>query len=218
MKKDYILCLETSGSQTSVCVIDDKEVVTYVENQNTNSAASQLNLMIAEALSRAQITFEDLAAVALSGGPGSYTGLRIGAATAKGICFTLNIPLIHISTLRIMAAAAIQQDFESDFDMVLTAMDARNGNYYIGLYDTNLEKIQAESFLNIKDPQLTNHLNNKQILVVCNRIFNAELELQSSSLQISAKDMAGLTFKAYQEGSFESLDYYEPTYLTGFLK
>ncbi len=218
MKKNHILCIETSGRQSSVCIIQDLKVVSFESSKTEQSAASTLNGMITDVLSSANITLQDLKAVALSGGPGSYTGLRIGASTAKGICFALNLPLLHISTLQIMAASAIKNSSDHKYKQVLTAIDARNGNYYVGLYDTSKVEMQEIRFLNIQDANLQKHLNDPKTLLACNTLLSSGQNFQIENQKISAKDMADLASEKYANAEFEDLTYYEPTYLTGFFK
>ncbi|MCH7535203.1 MAG: tRNA (adenosine(37)-N6)-threonylcarbamoyltransferase complex dimerization subunit type 1 TsaB, partial [Bacteroidetes bacterium] len=101
-----ILNIETSTEMCSVCIAKDGEVVEFKELNDGYSHAENLNLFIQEIMRKSKIKFNDLDAVAVSKGPGSYTGLRIGVSTAKGICFASDKPLIAVSTLQSMAQGA----------------------------------------------------------------------------------------------------------------
>src|SRR5215213_6363182 len=98
-----ILALETSSTICSVALYQEQELLALTELQLEKSHSSHTTVIISQILENCSLTLQDLSAVAVSGGPGSYTGLRIGSAIAKGLCYALNIPLIEVSTLHALA-------------------------------------------------------------------------------------------------------------------
>ena len=129
----YLLCLETSGTNCSVSIIENQELISYKE-QNTSefSHSENLHIFIEETLKNANIKPSDLSAIAVSSGPGSYTGLRIGVSSAKGLCFALNIGLIAIPTLSILAENIKEIN---DFQYIIPMIDARRMEVFSAVFD-----------------------------------------------------------------------------------
>lgn len=129
----YLLCLETSGTNCSISIIKNQELISYKE-QNTSefSHSENLHIFIEETLKNANIKPSDLSAIAVSSGPGSYTGLRIGVSSAKGLCFALNIGLIAIPTLSILAENIKKIN---DFQYIIPMIDARRMEVFSAVFD-----------------------------------------------------------------------------------
>ena len=136
-----ILCLDTATDICSVALTRAAQVVAYRENGDGNSHARILLPFVEEVLKEAAVKPQELAAVAVSMGPGSYTGLRIGTSTAKGLCYALEIPLIAIPTLQIIAAGA-SKNLPATHDVTFCPMlDARRMEVFTALYDRNLQPL-----------------------------------------------------------------------------
>ncbi|NQW42616.1 MAG: tRNA (adenosine(37)-N6)-threonylcarbamoyltransferase complex dimerization subunit type 1 TsaB [Bacteroidetes bacterium] len=154
-----ILCLETSASLCSVGLYTPEKTY-YLENQKTLAHAEFLAPLIQQILDLANLNANNLSSIAISGGPGSYTGLRIGCSTAKGLCYALNIPLIAIDTLQIIAEAAVQQN--SDYDYYWPMIDARRMEVYHTIFDKNLNPLQPTTNSIIDEAFL---VNNEKLII-----------------------------------------------------
>ena len=135
-----ILNIDTSINTTYVCIAKDETVLQYYFSDDQKSNASNLHIAIADLLQKENLTPKNLDAVAVTIGPGSYTGLRIGLATAKGLCYALNIPLITIGTLEMMAFYAIKENNEEDC-LYCPMIDARRMEVFAAIYDKNLYEV-----------------------------------------------------------------------------
>ena len=134
-----ILCLETSAKATSVALVKSFDEVIYNELLLEFSHAQSIFNLIDTTLKQANINYSDLSAVAISSGPGSYTGLRIATSVAKGICFASSIPLISIPTLYIIANQ--MKTAFPDADYYIPMIDARRLEIYLTIYSQNLESL-----------------------------------------------------------------------------
>ena len=214
----YILNLETATKNCSVAIAKDGKTILCNEMAEVGySHAEKLHVFIEECLQELQLTFKDLTAVAVSQGPGSYTGLRIGVSAAKGLCFALDIPLIAIDTLQVLASQLTISD-----GIIIPMIDARRMEVYAAIFNSKLEKIrdvQAEiitevSFLeNIETIHFVGDCSEKAktVLTSQNFIFHHEMVFPS------AKEMGFLSFKKFQEKDFVDVAYFEPYYLKDFM-
>ena len=133
-----ILCLETSGKWCSVALASEGQPVTFKESSDEWSHSKQITMMIQAVLSDANIAITELTAVAVSKGPGSYTGLRVGASCAKGICFAQDIPLLAVPTLQIIAAGVDTGHLDA---RLIPMIDARRQEVYYAIYNLSLIQI-----------------------------------------------------------------------------
>ena len=208
-----ILHLETATTNCSVSISRDDEIIVLKENNAASySHSEQLHVFIKEALKEASLSFSDLDAVAISKGPGSYTGLRIGVSAAKGICFSLDIPLISIPTLQSMAN---QVDLKPG-ELVIPVLDARRMEVYSCVYDNNYQKIRETRAEVINEESFVEYVMGsgaekcRGVLQHPNFIFN-------ESVVPSAKDMVSIAFEKYESKQFEDVAYFEPYYLKDFV-
>ncbi len=215
-----VLNLETATTNCSVSVAKDGKVIYLKEHNSSNySHAEQLHVFIEDALKEASLSINNINAIAVSKGPGSYTGLRIGVSAAKGLCFSLDIPLISIPTLESMAHQVSLQENT----VVVPVLDARRMEVYSTVFDasyTEIRETQAEiinenSFLEFAKKGKVVIAGNgaekcKETLTHPNFIFN-------TGVVPSAKEMAKLSFKKYQNKEFEDVAYFEPYYLKDFV-
>ena len=219
-----ILCLETSASLCSVGLYTPEKTY-YLENQKTLAHAEFLAPLIQQILDLANLNANNLSAIAISGGPGSYTGLRIGCSTAKGLCYALNIPLIAIDTLEIIVHAAIQQN--SNYDYYWPMIDARRMEVYHTVFDKNLISLSATSNLIIDDTfliedlMLSDNENQKSKILKSKIALCGDGAAKSSEILnlpvieavANALAMCSLALKKFEAQQFEDTAYYEPFYL-----
>ncbi|MDB5263008.1 MAG: tRNA ((37)-N6)-threonylcarbamoyltransferase complex dimerization subunit type 1 TsaB, partial [Adhaeribacter sp.] len=137
----FLLALETSSTVCSVALYKNEQLLGAMELQIEKSHSSHITVLTEQLLQNCQVAFSGLSAVAISGGPGSYTGLRIGSATAKGFCFSLDIPLIEVSTLEAIAAAAISGTPRANEYLFCPMIDARRMEVYAGIMTHELEPV-----------------------------------------------------------------------------
>ena len=133
-----ILCLETSAAKCSVALVSGDNNLVYKESAGEYSHVAQITLLIKDCLEEGQITFGELDAVAISGGPGSYTGLRVGTSTAKGICFAHDIPLIPLDTLLVIGDKMITEAADLSNTLFISVVDARRDEVYMAGFDSCL--------------------------------------------------------------------------------
>lgn len=219
MSELKILCIDTALSTCSVALKIDGSVC-FSENTKHNSASEQLNGLIEDVITQASIKLKNIDAVAISNGPGSYTGLRIGAATAKGLAYSLSIPIITISTLEIMTLKAVK-DF-SDFDFYVPNIDARRDEAYIAIYSKHLENIETAQ------PILLNDAFRKMINEDSKYIFfgNASEKIRqfldtdyyqyNQEFAYNALDMISLSLEYFDNQKFADVAYFEPNYTKPF--
>jgi tRNA threonylcarbamoyladenosine biosynthesis protein TsaB len=213
-----ILNIETATKNCSVSLSNNGNLITYREiAEQGYSHAEKLHVFIEEVLLEASIQFGDLKAVAVSQGPGSYTGLRIGVSAAKGLCYALNIPMIALDTLSVLA-----HQIQIKEGLIIPMIDARRMEVYSAIFDSQYQKIietkaeiiTEESF-NTYDETIyfigDSATKCKEVLKQSNHIFMEEIVYPSS------KDMAKLSFKKYQENDFVDVAYFEPLYLKDFV-
>jgi len=208
----HILCIESSSDICGVCLTRDGEVIIEKELIGYKHSSHLLPLMI-EVLEGANLSKNDLDAVALSKGPGSYPGLRVGGSTAKGWAFGLDIPLIAIDTLQALASGV-----EADTgDMIMPMIDARRNEVYTALYNHHLELVKEVTPL-IIDEAFNEFIPTEGQLILCgNGAFKAE-EYKSNRIRIeetvcSARYLSELSYNYYLEERFENLTHFEPFYL-----
>jgi tRNA threonylcarbamoyladenosine biosynthesis protein TsaB len=215
----YILCIETSAHNCSVAVFDDSKCVGLREDTSgTYMHSASLHTFIETSLKDAGISVKQLDAIAVSAGPGSYTGLRIGVAAAKGLAFALNIPLLSVDTLTMMASKAISQHAGSD--IYIPMIDARRMEVYMAQYDAQGNPISPVEAV-VPDEALFQSF--KGSIVFCgdgcskfiqwsqpNMVFDA-------GLIPSAQWMGEIAFSRWKDQKVEDLAYFEPFYLKYFI-
>ena len=215
-----ILHLETATTNCSVSISKDNEIIVLKENNAASySHSEQLHVFIKEALKEASLSFSDLDAVAISKGPGSYTGLRIGVSAAKGICFSLDIPLISIPTLQSMAN---QVDLKPG-ELVIPVLDARRMEVYSCVYDNNYQEIRETRAEVINEESFVEYLGENKVYVMgsgaekCRGVLQHPNFIFNESVVPSAKDMVSMAFEKYESKQFEDVAYFEPYYLKDFV-
>ena len=223
-----ILIIETSTEVCSVALTKDGKLLDMIESSDGQNHARLVTVFAENLLSRNNIKSEELSAVAVSKGPGSYTGLRIGVSTAKGICYAARIPLIAVGTLEAMAKHVSlnisRYHFQEDKQVLFCPMiDARRMEVYSMLLDiegTVIKPITAEI---IGESFLANELIEKQVVFFgngsgkCKTAITSPNALFISDITASAQYMCELVWQAYNKNQFEDVAYFEPFYLKDFV-
>ncbi|WP_300602951.1 tRNA (adenosine(37)-N6)-threonylcarbamoyltransferase complex dimerization subunit type 1 TsaB [Niabella sp.] len=208
------LNIDTAVDYASICISDDEEIIAYTENAATTAHASWIGNAIRDLFASNNILMNKLDAISVSNGPGSYTGLRIGLATAKGLCFALHKPLICLSTLEIMANAVK----ETPADLICPAIDARRMEIYTAVYKKDLTIVRPPEALIVNEHSFEDLLASYQVLFTGNAAEKLQTTIKHSNAIFSntryrAADMPFLTIKHYRENQFADLSYVEPFYL-----
>lgn len=223
-----ILNIETSTDVCSVALARDGAVIHSRENLTGQNHAMLVTVYINEVLEESNLTMEQIDAVAVSGGPGSYTGLRIGVSVAKGICYASNLPLIAISSLEAMAHFVINNKEnlhipENNNLLLCPMIDARRMEVYTAFYNVNvvqIRKIQADI---IDHESYLSYLNDHPVLffgngaLKCRDAITHPNAVFVQGITTSAKSMAPLAEKEFKLKKFVDVAYYEPFYLKDFV-
>ncbi|MFZ1808302.1 MAG: tRNA (adenosine(37)-N6)-threonylcarbamoyltransferase complex dimerization subunit type 1 TsaB [Cyclobacteriaceae bacterium] len=216
-----ILSLETASTVCSVALHDNGVIKASSHLYISQSASSQLAVMVDELLKRCELKPNQLSAVAVSEGPGSYTGLRIGVASAKGLCYTLDIPLIAVNTLEALVQKVTTQF--SDEVILCPMLDARRMEVYCLLANNKgavLEPTQAKV---IDESSFADVLSKNKMIFFgngaakCKEVITSPNAIFLSDIVPSAEQIGELAFKKFQSEQFEDLADFEPFYLKDFL-
>lgn len=222
-----ILCLETATNLCSVALCDSAGVISLRESNESKSHASMLTVFIDEILKDQRIKASDLDAVAVSKGPGSYTGLRIGVSVAKGIAYGASIPIIGIETTLSMFWGIRESHFlniEPEMNSLFCPMlDARRMEVYYAVYDSygnkikniSAEVISRDSFINIPESQKIIFFGDGALK--CKEAIDRENAIFVPDFKISATHMQKPVFKAFNDLQYEDVAYFEPLYLKDFI-
>ena len=219
-----ILNIDTSSSVCSVCLAEDGVIIQERNDLSENKHASQLTILIREIVESQKITLKDLSAVAISSGPGSYTGLRIGTSVAKGICYGIDKPLIAVSTLQGMAHKMSTMNPDPN-GIYIPMIDARRSNVYMAVYDSDNNAIENDRFAdtnvdltdnfasyNVKNIYLGG-LNLTKLQLICLNNYNCTL---IENIICIASNISAISYKRFVHNVFENLTYFEPFYLKEF--
>lgn len=219
-----ILNIETSTETCSVAVAQDGGIIFEKINNEPNSHTKYLAKFVEEALSFAESHAIPLDAVAVSSGPGSYTGLRIGVSTAKGICYGKNVPLIAIPTLKLLCVKPLLSDDIEDENALLCPMiDARRMEAYTAIYDRALREVR-EVKAEVIDATTYNEWLDKGLVYFfgngaekCKEIINHPNARFIDNVVPTAKSILPLAELAIAKGLYEDVAYFEPFYLKDFV-
>ena len=217
MSKGNILLIETATEICSVAICNNEKILSSKQEQVVTKHVSRLPLMIQECLEATHLAFKDLGAVAISDGPGSYTALRVGASTAKGICFALSIPLIKINTLQSLANGVLLS--ETNSGPIVPMIDARRMEVFTATYDTNLEPIKpTHNFIWSEEIDLSYFAPNSILCgsgaeKIFQKIFEQRRDIKLSKIkECNAEYLFSIALKKYQKMEFEQLYSYSPAY------
>ncbi len=224
-----ILQIETSTEVCSVAISENGNTVCYKESQEGLNHAELLTVFIEELFTENNIEPGILDAVAVSKGPGSYTGLRIGVSVSKGLCYPLNIPLISINSLRVLGtyAALYYAEFSSmksnERVLFCPMIDARRMEVYTSLYNLTGEQLKPVSAEIIDAAFLSEYLEKSTVYFFGNGAKKCEDIISHPNAHFkgpettSAQFMSGIAFDKYNKSQFEDVAYFEPFYLKDFV-
>ena len=220
-----ILQIETATQTCSVALAEDGKLLHLVEKTEKNIHAAVITLFIEELLQKSNKKFSDLDAVAVSMGPGSYTGLRIGVSTAKGICFALDIPLIGVNTLEAMSSGFIDNCFSVNKNAAFCPMiDARRMEVYCAVFDSENQVILPTEAKIIEDQAFADLFEERVIYFFgdgaakCEDILSQNLNARvMDDFTNSASFLTKLALDKYLKNRFEDVAYFEPYYLKDFI-
>ena len=217
-----ILGIETSTTVCSVALTRDGATVAREKLYLEKSHSSLLTIAISDLLKHAGVQRQELSAVAVSKGPGSYTGLRIGVSTAKGICYALDKPLISVNTLKAMAHEINR--FNTGSALLCPMIDARRMEVYTALFDADLKELDATRALILDEESFAETIAQNQVFFFGNGAakFQPLVESQSNAAFIegispSAEAVAQLAQQSFDQQVFEDVAYFEPYYLKDFI-
>jgi len=218
MEKSYILCIETSTEICSVALAHGDKCVALKECNTNNSHAKNMIPFVEEVLQQATIDKKQLDAIAVGVGPGSYTGLRIGVSTAKGLAYTLGIPVIAISTLETIA-----EPFLNLADHCRPMIDARRMEVFTALYDNKGQLLEEPNAKIVDEDCFAEELTNFKTLFCGNGAAKCENLLGKfpnavfKTEPLSAKNMVPIAARKFQAEEFENVAYFEPFYLKDYV-
>lgn len=217
----YIINIDTATETAFVNIAKDGKLVNVLENASQKDHGAFVQIAIARLLQTAGLNFTDIDAIAVTAGPGSYTGLRVGMASAKGLSYALNKPLITISTLELWAAAAIGQCSHADKTFFCPMIDARRMEVFTAVYDHLLTPVLAPAALIINDLSYHELLEKHPIIFTGNGAAKWEkicMHPNASFIPLSEVEvaMALLSNIAFSNNQFADLAYTEPFYLKEF--
>lgn len=215
-----LLSIETSTSVCSVALHQDRRLIATLEVYQEYSHAAKLGVLVDEVVRLGEVGMGEISGVALSAGPGSYTGLRIGTSLAKGLCYALDVPLIAVPTLQIMAAMVGRINTEDAF--LCPMIDARRMEVYSQVFDANLqaqERVQARV---IDDRSLESYLNIKPVIFFgngaakCKPVITHENARFLQDVNPAASQLGDLAYLKFEKDEVEDLVRFVPFYLKEF--
>ena len=214
-----ILHIETSSKNCSVAISQGADLLCLCEEVSENYKQSEsLHTFVEWALEGAGMSLQDLDAICLGKGPGSYTGLRIGASSAKGFCFGLQIPLIAVNSLESMTEPFLRQDY----DLIIPLIDARRMEVYCAIFDGKTGEMLTDTEAKILDETSFQELQGKKVIFVGDGATKAREILQLSAAEFdgtiypSAKYLIKRAQEKFKANEFEDVAYFEPFYLKDF--
>lgn len=214
-----ILNIETSTKNCSVSIVEDGMIIALKELVDMKySHAEKLHPFISEVLEEGNVSLTQIDAVAVSKGPGSYTGLRIGVSAAKGLAFAFDIPLISVNTLQSLAMSV-----QPDSGVIIPMLDARRMEVYSAVFNTGFDQIRAIEAEIIDDKSFQKYLEEGKVYLLgdgaqkCKEIIIHPNAVFIDDKFPSAKEMAILSYEKYTKNDIEDVAYFEPFYLKDFI-
>ncbi len=213
-----IVNIDTAQEHASVCISHDTEVLAQLSNDVPKNHAAFVQQAVEQLLHKTHYTFEQIDAFAVINGPGSYTGLRVGLASAKGFCYALNKPLILLNTLEVMAQAAIANMDKCENYLYCPMIDARRMEVFYGLYTHNLTQLMAPEAAIVSETFLSTFFAEQKIVFVgsgankwqqiCNNNNAVFAQFTHSFHHITQ-----LTYEKYLQKDFGDVAYSQPFYV-----
>jgi len=219
-----IINIETSTEVCSVALCKDNEVIALKENKEGLNHAKLVTIFVEALLEEAKLDIKEIDAISISKGPGSYTGLRIGVSTAKGLCYGAQIPMIGINTLQAISVEAIKRAENIDKDTWFCPMiDARRMEVFCAFFDTNNKQQEDIKAVIVDQDSFKEILNERKVVFFgngaekCKETITHKNAIFIDNIRNSAANMAALSNEAFKNQSFEDVAYFEPFYLKDFV-
>lgn len=212
-----LLCIDTAQETASVCLTNDDRIVGSSANNEQRDHAAWLHQAINNLLQQQNLSINAIDAIAVSNGPGSYTGLRVGLSAAKGLCYALNIPLITISTLKMMASAIKEQTA----GLLCPSIDARRMEVYTAIYTKELNEVLSPTAMIIDENSFASFLSNEILIFTGSGMDKLKKIIQHPNAQFietvfAAENLVPLAIQEFQARHFADLAYAEPFYIKEF--
>lgn len=214
-----ILNIETTTTNCSVSLSKKGETLVLKEDYSANySHAESLHVFIDDVIKSSQLKLSDIDAIAVSKGPGSYTGLRIGVSAAKGLCFSLDKPLISISTLE-----SLSQQINIDQGYIVPMLDARRMEVYSTVFDANHHQVRDIKAQILDENSFLDYLNKDKVYFIGNGVEKTKAIIHNENAVFienklpSANNMSKLAYEKFIKNDFEDVAYFEPFYLKDFI-
>ena len=215
----YILSLETTTTNCSVSLSENgKTIVLKEDNDKSYSHAERLHVYIDAVLKEANVSASNLNAIAISKGPGSYTGLRIGVSAAKGLCFALDKPLISVATLE-----ALAHQIELSEGCIVSMLDARRMEVYSAIFNSNHKQIRETQAQILDETSFAKYLEKGLVYFIGNGVEKTKTLIQHPNARFvegklpSANEMGALAYSKQKISDTEDVAYFEPYYLKDFV-
>ncbi|MEK7253514.1 MAG: tRNA (adenosine(37)-N6)-threonylcarbamoyltransferase complex dimerization subunit type 1 TsaB [Bacteroidota bacterium] len=215
--KPLILNLETATEVCSVCLSRGEEVLALRETDKLSDHAKLITLLIQQCFSEANLNLKNLDAVAVSAGPGSYTSLRVGVSTAKGICYALNKPLLEIDTLKALAFGTYQKEKQAAYYCPM--IDARRMEVYCALFDTNNNMVESGAAKIVDMSAWEEYFSAGKTIVFsgsgsekCKVVLTSPLAI-FSPVRCSSAHLVSFSSRAFSQCNFADLALFSPHYL-----
>lgn len=217
----FIINIDTATETAHVSITKDGKILNCLINDVQKDHAAFLQPALEELINNAGIDFSDIDAVAFTAGPGSYTGLRVGMASAKGLCYALNKPLIAISTLKVMAKAALNQSDDSSV-LFCPMIDARRMEVFTAIYKKDLTEVLPPCALVLDENAYHSYLQKNKIVFFGNGMPKWRTTIQSNHALFTEiinlpEALAALSYEYFQKREFADLAYAEPFYIKEFI-
>lgn len=220
----YLLCIETATPVCSVALCENNKVIELIESTKKNSHAEVVAVFIDQILRKTGLKPSELSAIAVSKGPGSYTGLRIGVSTAKGLCYAIDKPIIAVNTLHSMAAGLIANQESNNIENLFCPMiDARRMEVYSAIYNHQGEEMRETKAEIIDEQSFSEYLETSSITFFgdgaekCEEILKHPNAIFINDFQPSASYMATMVYQKFLSNQVEDVAYFEPYYLKDFV-
>jgi tRNA threonylcarbamoyladenosine biosynthesis protein TsaB len=214
-----ILNIDTSTENATVCISKNEKVIQFVTNNKQKDHASFLQPAIKKLLKQNNISIHELNAVAVTEGPGSYTGLRVGMASAKGLCYALQVPLITLGTLEVMALSIMEKTNKPESYLYCPMIDARRMEVFTALFDHLLNEILPPHALVLEPTSFDNIMQEKPIIFSGSgskkfvNLLSIRHNLLVNNSAISASALTKISLQKFHQKGFADLSNVEPAYI-----
>jgi tRNA threonylcarbamoyladenosine biosynthesis protein TsaB len=215
-----LLNIDTATESGSIALSRDEKIAMVMINEDQKDHAAWIHNAIDEMMTQSGHSLKELDAVAVTAGPGSYTGLRVGMSTAKGLCYALHIPLITESTLKMMAHAALEATQEKNV-LLCPMIDARRMEVFTAVYDANLTEVMKPQPMILNEQSFADIVQQSKVIFFgsgSHKFRNIMQDAHASfeDVRYNASHLAGLAETSFKAGNFTNLAYAEPVYLKEF--